>query len=62
MTLVLNETAVEVAEAVKPEDVGSRPRSLPFEDYPNFLGIHLKPVSADDQAEELSLSNKELAF
>jgi hypothetical protein len=62
MTLVLNETAVEVAEAVKPEDVGSRSRGLPFEDCPNFLGIHLEPVSADDQAEELSLSNKELAF
>jgi hypothetical protein len=53
---------VEVVEAVKPEDVGSGSRSFPFEDSPNLLGIHLKPISADDQAEELSLSNEKLAF
>jgi hypothetical protein len=53
---------VEITEAVKSEDVGSGSRSLLFEDGPNLLGIHLKPVSADDQAEELSLSNKELAL
>ena len=62
LRIALNETAVEVIEAVKPEVVGSRSRSLLFEDSPNLLGIYLKPVSADDQAEELSLSNKELTF
>ena len=54
--------AVEVTEAVKPEDVSSRMRSLPFKNSPNLLRIHFKTVSADDQAKELSLSNKELAF
>ena len=53
---------VEVAEAVEPEDVSSRSRSFPLEDSPNFLGIHLKADSADDQAEELSFGNEELAF
>jgi hypothetical protein len=62
LRVVLNETAVEITEAVKSEDVGSGSRSLLFEDGPNLLGIHLKPVSADDQAEELSLSNEELAL
>ena len=62
LRVVLNKTAVEVTEAVKSEDIGSRSRSLPFEDSPNFLGIYLEPVSADDQAEELSLGNEELAF
>jgi hypothetical protein len=62
LRVVLNETAVEITEAVKSEDVGRRSRSLLLKDSPNFLGIYLKPVSADDQAKELSLSNKELAF
>ena len=53
---------VEVIKAVKPEDVGSRTRSLPFENSPNLFRIHFKTVSADDQAEELSLSDEELAF
>jgi hypothetical protein len=53
---------VEVIEAVKLEDVGSGSRSFLFEDSPNLLRIHLKPISADDQAEELSLSDEELAF
>ena len=34
LRIVLNETAVEIADAVKPEDVGSRPRGLLFEDCP----------------------------
>jgi len=54
--------AVEITEAVKSEDVSSRSRSLLFEDSPNLLGIYLKPVLADDQAEELSLSNEELVL
>ena len=62
LRIALNETAVEVVEAVKLENVSSRSRSLLFKDSPNLLGIYLKPVSANDQAEELSLSNKELAF
>jgi hypothetical protein len=62
LRVVLNKTVVEVAEAVKSEDVGRRSRSLPLEDSPDFLGVHLKPVSADDQAKELSLSNEELAL
>jgi hypothetical protein len=53
---------VEVAEAVKSEDVSRRSWSLLLEDSPDFLGVHLKPVSADDQAKELSLSNEELAL
>jgi hypothetical protein len=62
LQVVLNKTAVEVAEAVKSEDVSCRSQSLPLEDSPNFLRVHLKPVSADDQAKELSLSNEELAL
>jgi hypothetical protein len=62
LRVVLNKTAVEVAEAIKSEDVGRRSQSLPLEDSPDFLGVYLKPVLADDQAKELSLSNEELAL
>jgi hypothetical protein len=62
LRVVLNKTAVEVTEAVKSEDVSRRSRSLLLEDSPDFLGVYLKPVSADDQAKELSLSNEELVL
>jgi hypothetical protein len=62
LRVVLNKTAVEVAEAVKSEDVGRRSWSLPLKDSPDFLGVYLKPVSADDQVKELSLSNEELVL
>jgi hypothetical protein len=62
LQVVLNKTAVEVVEAVKSEDVSHRSRSLLLEDSPDFLRVYLKPVSADDQAKELSLSNEELTL
>jgi hypothetical protein len=48
LRVVLNESAVEVAEAIEPEDIGSRSGCFPFQDCLNFFRIHFETVSADD--------------
>src|ERR1700712_842848 len=60
--VILDKTAVEVAETEKALDASHVLSIFPFINYRGLLRVNLNPVDSDDKPEKFGLRNPKLAF
>ena len=61
-SVVINKTSIEIAESKEDLNVVGRARSRPVCDGGQFFGVHLDPISANQEAKVFHLTLVELAF